>query len=81
MTSMTNITFRNVDIAVLRDFKAEAVRENKTFGQALAEALAVWLQHRRIARGKRMKLSDIEPMDFGPGAETLSQRVDEEVYR
>ena len=80
MTSMTNITFRNVDIRILQDFKAEAVRENKTFGTALAEALAVWLQHKRIAKKKKLMLSDLEPMDFGPGTERLSERVDQEVY-
>ena len=80
MTSMTNITFRNVDMRVLQDFKAEAVRENKTFGQALAEALSVWLLHKRAAKQKKLRISSLHPTDFGPGTEDLSGRIDEEVY-
>ncbi|MEW5996457.1 MAG: hypothetical protein AB1657_02580 [Candidatus Micrarchaeota archaeon] len=80
MTSEINVTFRNVDRDVLQDFRAEAVRENRTFGQALAEALLLWLQHRRMARKKKMKLSASKPLDFGPGTERLSERADEILY-
>lgn len=77
---MTSVTFRNVDEDILQEFKAEAVRESKTFGEALVEALALWLQHRRLSFKKKTKLSASEPVDFGPGTERLSERVDEVVY-
>lgn len=79
---MTNvdITFRNVEEEPLRNFKAEAVRENKTFGEALAEALKLWLEHRWQMRKKMAKLTDIKPADFGIGTENLSKRIDEVLY-
>ena len=78
---MTDITFKNVDETVLRQFKAEAVLEGKTFGRALAEALLTWLQQRQLLRKKKkMKLSDLKPVDFGPGSERGSVEVDQIVY-
>ncbi len=78
---MTDVTFKNVDEEILREFKAEAVREGKTFGEALIEAFLVWLEHKRISlTKKRMKLSDLKPMDFGPGSEKGSVEVDKIVY-
>ena len=79
---MTDVMFKNVDEEILREFKAEAVREGKTFGQALVEALLTWLEHRRIATTKKkMKLSDLKPIDFGSGSEKGSIEVDKIVYR
>ncbi len=71
MTECTDVTFRNVNREALQNFKAEAVRENKTFGQALAEALELWLTHRQVRQKKRMKLSESTPVDFGAGTERL----------
>ena len=79
---MTNvdITFRNVDGEALQNFKAEAVRENKTFGEALAEAILLWLKHKKLIKKKKTRLSLSKPVDFGPGTENLSERVDEVLY-
>ena len=81
MTKVVDITFRKVDKDALQEFKAEAVRENKTFGRALAEALLLWLSHKKLSNKKKMKLSDSEPVDFGPGTEKLSTKVDDILYR
>jgi len=78
--SMTDVTFRNVNERDLRDFKAEAVRENKTFGEAIAEAIRLWVEHKQFAKRKKMKLSQSKPVDFGPGTENLSKRIDEILY-
>lgn len=80
MANMTDITFRNVNKEVLQDFKAEAVRENKTFGKALVEALVIWLEHKKFFQKKKMRLSKSQPIDFGPGTEDLSKHVDEVLY-
>lgn len=80
MTEMTDVTFRKVDEEILRNFKAEAVRENKTFGEALVEALKLWLEHKLPMRKKMAKLTDIKPVDFGPGTENLSKQIDEMLY-
>lgn len=81
MTNMTDITFRNVDKEILQNFKAEAVREDKAFGQALKEALLLWLEHRKITNKKKTKLSESKPLDFGPGTENLSEKIDDILYR
>ena len=82
MTNTVDVTFRNVDAEVLRNFKAEAVREDKTFGEALADALLAWLEHRQVElTKKKTKLSDIKPVDFGPGTENLSTHADDVLYR
>lgn len=78
---MTDVMFKNVDEVILREFKAEAVREGKTFSQALVEALLTWLEHRQIAfPKKKAKLSNLKPIDFGPGSERGSVEVDKIVY-
>ena len=82
--NMTNVdmTIRNLDEEVLREFKAEAVRENKTFGQAAVEAFRFWLEHKfSLKMKKKMKLSDSKPVDFGPGTEGLSEQLDEVLYK
>ncbi len=80
MTNMADITFRNVDKEVLQNFKAEAVRENKTFGNALSEALRMWLEHKKFAQKKKMKLSDSKPLSFRSGTHNLSGRIDDILY-
>lgn len=78
---MANVMFKNIDEKILREFKSEAVLEGKTFGQALVEALLTWLEQRQLLRKKKkMKLSDLKPIDFGPGSERTSLEVDKIVY-
>ena len=79
---MTNVdvTFRKVDEAALRNFKVEAVRENKSFGEAVAEAMRLWVDHKKFTQQKKIKLSDSKPVDFGPGTENLSQEIDKILY-
>lgn len=75
-----DVTFRNVNEEVLRNFKAEAVREDKTFGEALAEAIKLWLEHRGVVQKTRKKLSDSKSLCFHSGVRNLSERVDEILY-
>jgi hypothetical protein len=80
MTNTVDVTFRNVDKKILQNFKAEAVREDKTFGQALVEAFILWLQREKSLAKKKSKLSDCEPVDFGLNTENLSTHIDDLVY-
>ncbi|MBI5228261.1 hypothetical protein HY988_06740 [Candidatus Micrarchaeota archaeon] len=76
-----DITIRNVDEELLRNFKAEAVRENKNFGEATSEAFRLWLEHKnQEIHKKKGKLTDIKPLHFKSGFKDLSKRVDEIVY-
>lgn len=78
---MTDVMFKNVDEKILREFKAEATREGKTFGQALVEAFLVWLEQKQFSKKKKkMSLLDLKPVSFGPGSEKGSIEVDKIVY-
>jgi hypothetical protein len=76
MKSM-NITVRGVDEKIFKEFKAEAVREGKKIGEALNEAMRVWLMRKRA---KKLKLLDLKPFDWGEGTERLSVEVDQIIY-
>lgn len=47
---MVDITIRNLDEKLLREFKAEAVRQGKTYGEAFNEAMILWLKHKGVFR-------------------------------
>jgi len=74
-----NICVRDVKEQLFRTFKAETVRENKKMGEALNEAIKLWLKKKKTTKPK-YRFMDLKPFDPGPGCEDLSERVDEIVY-
>lgn len=80
MVTCMNITIRDVDDSVFRDFKAEAVRDDTTLGNAITMAMKLWLKHyKRNKRTKRSILS-LKSFDWGEGSENSSTEVDEILY-
>lgn len=75
-----DVTFRNVGEEELLEFKAEAVRKNKTFGEAVTEALGLWVQHEKTTPRHRGGLLGSKSLMFKSGIRNLSQKVDEIVY-
>ena len=81
---MTNVTFRNVDDRLLRQFKTEAVREKIKMGQAINDAIQLWL----YAKRKKIDLKSVEKDPFWQelhksidlGRETSSNTIDRELY-
>ncbi|MDP6154766.1 MAG: hypothetical protein QGH39_12360 [Candidatus Thermoplasmatota archaeon] len=81
---MTNATFRNVDDRLLRQFKTEAVREKIKMGQAINDAIQLWL----YAKRKKIDLKSVEKDPFWQelhksidlGRETSSNTIDRELY-
>ena len=74
------ISVRGVNVQVFREFKAEAVRDGLSVGEAVTHALRQWLESRRKRHAVKKSLLDLKPVDFGPGSEKLSRQVDEVVY-
>jgi len=72
-----NISVRGVEDRLFKEFKAEAIKEGKKIGEALNEAIELWLRMRK----KRVKFKlKLEPFDWGEGNERSSMEVDEIVY-
>ena len=71
------ITVREVDEKVFREFKAEAVRQKITLGGALNFAME---KFRADLSKKRPKLTYWQPSSWGPGSEHVSERIDEILY-
>lgn len=76
---MANVTLRNFDDKLYKELKAEAVRDELTIVEALAQAVSVWLTIHRHKK-KKKSVFDFGPMDFGRGSEKSSVEVDEILY-
>ena len=76
MFYMTQITVRDVDKDVFREFKAEATRQGMKVGSALTLAMLKFKSDLR----KKKKLTLWEPVDWGPGNEHVSEQVDDIMY-
>ncbi|MFQ6086040.1 MAG: hypothetical protein ACE5OY_07240 [Candidatus Bathyarchaeia archaeon] len=79
-----NVTIRGVGKETYQDFKAEAVRRGLSMGEAIAEALQLWVRKQReetqelpLEQDPLWKLLR-HPADWG--VETDASRVDEELY-
>ena len=72
------ITIKNIQDHVFREFKAESVREGLKVGDSLTLAMKLWLE--KSKKKPRMSLLDIKPRDWGKGTEKLSEEIDRIVY-
>lgn len=75
-----DVTVRNVDEDAYRRLKARAALEDRTVGEVLTEAIRAYVGGGLAPFEKTGSLLDIEPVDFGPGNERLSEEIDEIVY-
>jgi hypothetical protein len=73
----TQITVRDVDERVFREFKAEAVKRGMTLGSALTLAME---KFKSSLAGKRAKLTAYKPVAWGKGTERVSEEVDAILY-
>ncbi len=72
-------TIRNLDESAYRALKARAANEGRSVGEAVNEAIRLYLSRPATAAGSA-SLADLTPEDLGPGTETLSGDVDSIVY-
>lgn len=77
MTSM-NVTVRGLRESVFRKFKARAVEEGMKLGDAVTQAMDMWIKQRRSK--PRLNLLDLEPFDWGKGTKKVSLQIDQILY-
>ncbi|NYZ78153.1 hypothetical protein H0N96_02005 [Candidatus Micrarchaeota archaeon] len=75
-----NISVRDVNAEVFREFKAAVAMRGTKLGSAVSMALKHWLECRQATAGKKGSLLDLKSVDFGPGSEKWSSEIDETLY-
>ncbi len=75
-----NVSFRDVDERKFREFKSIMVREGMKAGEALSAAIDLFIAKFSTKQKRRYNLTSLKPVDYGPGSEKDSSRVDEFVY-
>ena len=76
-TMPVQITIREVDPKVFREFKADAVRNGFKLGTAITLAMH---QFRSKLNRRGGKLTDLHPTHWGKGTEHLSEEIDSVLY-
>jgi hypothetical protein len=78
MVKSVNITIRGLNESVFRKFKAKAVEDGMKLGEALTQAMAMWV--RQIADKREVSILDLETFDWGKGTEKASVEIDKFLY-
>ncbi len=73
----TQITVREVDDTIFREFKAEATRHGLTLGTALTIAMEKFQSE---LGGKRKKLRSHTPISWGKDSANVSEEMDSILY-
>jgi len=73
-----NLTIRSLNESVFRKFKARAVEEGMKLGEALTQAMRIWIK--QSTNKPEGSLLDLETFDWGKGAEKISAKIDEIMY-
>ncbi len=72
-------TIRNLDEKAYRALKARAALDGKTVGEAVNEAITLYLEKRAGLFAGTRSLRDLEPVAYPEGTERLSEQIDAEV--
>jgi len=72
------ITIKNVQEHVFREFKAESIREGLKVGDSLSLAMGLWME--KSKKKPKLSLLNLKPKDWGKGTERLSEEIDRIVY-
>lgn len=73
----TQITIRDVDQEVFKEFKADSIRRGMTLGVAITLAME---KFRVELVKKKSVFTKLKPIDWGKGSEHISEEVDKIVY-
>ena len=72
------VSIKNVEDEIFREFKAESVREGLNVGKALTLAMKLWLEKKE--QKPSMKLLKFKPANWGKGTERTSEEIDKILY-
>ena len=71
---MATLIIRNVNKKIIREFKAKAIKEGFSMGEAITVAMIQWENKHK----KKRSLLDLEPIDMGDPH--LSEKIDDVLY-
>ena len=72
------VSVKNVEDRVFREFKAESVRERLSMGKALTLAMKLWLDYK--PRKPRLYFLNLQPKKWKNGTEHVSEEIDKIIY-
>jgi len=70
------LSIKNVDERIFREFKAKTVHEGIRVGDAITRAMELWVERKE----KKLRFLDLKPTDWGEGTEHTSEEIDEILY-
>ncbi len=73
-----NITIRDLQESIFRRFKAKAAEEGMKLGDAMTQAMELWLRENNLK--PKGKLTDLTPFHWGKGTEKTSVEIDKILY-
>jgi len=73
-----NLTARGLNDGVFKRFKAKAVEEGMKLGEALTQAMELWIKQRDMK--PKTTLLSIKPFKWGEGTEKASIEIDKILY-
>jgi hypothetical protein len=73
-----NVTIRDLDEVTFKKFKAKAIEEGMKLGEAMTQAMALWIKQRNIKQ--KASLLDVKPFNWGKGTEKTSIEIDKILY-
>ena len=76
--SETQISIKDVEKQVFREFKAESIKDGLKIGKALTMAMKLWLETRD--KKPKMSILDFKPRSWGKGKEKTSEEIDNILY-
>ncbi len=72
------LSVKNVQEEVFREFKSESVREGLKVGDSLTLAMKLWLQKKE--KKPKISILNLKPRDWGKGSERISEDIDKVLY-
>ncbi|MBI2110171.1 hypothetical protein HYT51_00105 [Candidatus Woesearchaeota archaeon] len=72
------VSVKNVEDSVFREFKSESVRERLPMGKALTLAMKAWLDHKQ--RKPQLHFLNLQPKKWKRGTEYTSEEIDKILY-
>lgn len=71
------LSIKNVDEKIFKEFKAESVRQGKNIGNTLTLAMKLYLDKKRKTK---LSILDFKPTSWGKGTERTSEEIDKILY-
>lgn len=72
------VSIKNVDEQIFREFRAESVREKMAVGKVLTLAMKNWMEKRQ--KKPKISLLHLKATNWGKGTERLSEESDSVLY-